>query len=147
MSASPQVAARRIQFQPMRAVTVVAKPVRIDLPPVAGDYWEGVPRSLIKAATCALPMVTTDHPGCREVVTDGVEGLLAPVRDAGALAAAIRCLLHAHPEWARQLGRAARAKALAEFDERIVIERTLAVYQELLPELKSGDAARHRGEW
>jgi glycosyltransferase involved in cell wall biosynthesis len=107
------------------------------------SYREGLPKSLIEAAACGLPLITTDVPGCREVVTDGVEGLLVPVRDAGALAAAIRCL-HDHPEWARQLGRAARAKTLAEFDERIVIERTLAVYQELLPELKIGGAARHK---
>jgi glycosyltransferase involved in cell wall biosynthesis len=113
---------------------------KTDIVVLPSYYGEGVPRSLIEAAACALPIVTTNNPGCREVVTDGVEGLLVPVRDAGTLAAAIR-RLHAHPEWARQLGRAARAKTLAEFDERIVIERTLAVYQELLPELKSGDAA------
>jgi glycosyltransferase involved in cell wall biosynthesis len=116
---------------------------KTDIVVLPSYYGEGVPRSLIEAAACALPMVTTNHPGCREVVTDGVDGLLVPVRDAGALAAAIRHL-HDHPKWARQLGRAARAKALAESDERIVIERTLAVYQELLPELRIGDVALHK---
>lgn len=98
---------------------------------VLPSYREGLPKSLIEAAACGLPLVTTDVPGCREVVTDGVDGLLVPVHDAAALATAIARLLDDKPLAAR-LGEAARAKALSEFDERIVIERTLAVYQELL---------------
>lgn len=98
---------------------------------VLPSYREGLPKSLIEAAACGLPLVTTDVPGCREVVTDGVDGLLVPVRDAAALATAIARLLDDKPLAAR-LGEAARAKALSEFDEHIVIERTLAVYQELL---------------
>ena len=99
---------------------------------VLPSYREGLPKSLIEAAACALPLITTDVPGCRDVVSDGEDGLLVPVRDALALSAAIRAL-HDDPQWARQLGRAARARALAEFDERIVISRTLDVYAELLP--------------
>lgn len=95
-------------------------------------YGEGVPRILIEAAACALALVTTDAPGCREVVTDGVNGLRVPVRDAKALAAAIRRLAD-DPSLRARLGVAARETALREFDEPIVIERTLAVYRELLP--------------
>jgi glycosyltransferase involved in cell wall biosynthesis len=95
------------------------------------SYREGLPKSLIEAAACGLPLVATDVPGCREVITDGKDGLLVPVRDAVALAAAIARLFD-DKELAARLGAAAREKALAEFDERIVIERTLAVYQELL---------------
>lgn len=97
---------------------------------VLPSYREGLPRSLIEAAACALPLVTTDVPGCREVVTDGVDGLLVPVRDASALAAAIGRLVD-DPALARRLGAAARAKALREFDERQVVARTLQVYAEL----------------
>ncbi|HEY4530686.1 MAG TPA: glycosyltransferase family 4 protein [Luteimonas sp.] len=99
---------------------------------VLPSYREGLPKGLIEAAACALPLVTTDVPGCREVVTDGVDGLLVPVRDANALADAI-ARLQDDPELAARLGAAARAKALAEFDERIVISRTIDVYRELLP--------------
>lgn len=99
---------------------------------VLPSYREGLPKGLIEAAACALPLVTTDVPGCREVVRDGEDGLLVPARDAGALADAIRRLAD-DPELARRLGQAARAKALAQFDETIVIERTMAVYRELLP--------------
>ena len=98
---------------------------------VLPSYREGLPKSLIEAAACALPLVTTDVPGCREVVTHEVDGLLVPVKDAKALANAIE-RLHLDPVWARQLGLAARARALREFDEKIVISKTLAVYQELL---------------
>jgi glycosyltransferase involved in cell wall biosynthesis len=78
-----------------------------------------------------LPLVTTDVPGCREVVTDGIDGLLVPARDADSLAIAIARLLD-DPVLARKLGEAARTKVLAMFDERIVIARTKAVYDELL---------------
>jgi glycosyltransferase involved in cell wall biosynthesis len=101
-------------------------------------YGEGVPRSLIEAAACGLPIVTTDSPGCREVVTDGVDGLLIPVRNSEALAGAIQ-RLHENPIFRSELGAAARQRALAEFDERIVIEKTLVVYHELLSGLKQSE--------
>lgn len=105
-----------------RSVDIVALPTY---------YREGLPKSLIEAAACSLPLVTTDMPGCREVVTNEVDGLLIPPHDAGALAQAIARLIDS-PKLAARLGAAARLKALANFDERLVIERTLAVYRELL---------------
>ena len=56
-------------------------------------YREGVPKSLIEAAACGRPIVTSDMPGCREVVRQGENGLLIPARDAGALAQALMVLL------------------------------------------------------
>lgn len=100
---------------------------------VLPSYREGLPKSLIEAAACALPLVTTDVPGCRDVVTNEVDGLLVPVKDAQALAAAIARLAD-DPALCQRLGAAARDKALAQFDERIVIEKTLAVYRELAPD-------------
>jgi glycosyltransferase involved in cell wall biosynthesis len=104
---------------------------RVDIV-VLPSYREGLPKGLIEAAACALPLVTTDVPGCREVVTDGVDGLIVPVRDGAALAYAIR-RLREDPAWAGELGRAARERTLKEFDERIVHTRILGVYRELLP--------------
>jgi glycosyltransferase involved in cell wall biosynthesis len=92
-------------------------------------YGEGVPRSLIEAAACGLPIVTTDSQGCREVVTHEVNGLLIPVKDSEALASAIQ-RLHEDATLRRTLGAAARQRALAEFDERIVLDKTIAVYDE-----------------
>ena len=105
----------------LRGVDVVALP----------SYREGLPKGLIEAAACALPLVTTDVPGCRHVVTDGVEGLLVPPRDAPALARAI-ARLDDDPALRARLGTAARTRALAEFDESIVVGRTLEVYRELV---------------
>lgn len=106
-----------------RAVNVVALPTA---------YGEGLPRGLIEAGACGCPLITTDAPGCREVVVDGQNGFLIPLRDASTLAAAIG-RLHDDPALRERMGRAARAKVVREFDERVVIRRTLAVYQELLP--------------
>lgn len=99
---------------------------------VLPSYREGLPKGLIEAAACGLPLVTTDVPGCRDVVTDGVDGLLVPVRNAEALASAIARLQDDAMLGAR-LGAAARTKALACFDERLVVASTIAVYRELLP--------------
>jgi len=98
---------------------------------VLPSYREGLPKGLIEAAACALPLVTTDVPGCREVVSDGVDGLLVPVRNPEALAHAITRLSD-DPAFAARLGQAARAKALARFDARIVVADTMAVYRELI---------------
>lgn len=99
---------------------------------VLPSYREGLPKTLIEAAACGRALVTTDVPGCREVVTHEVDGLLVPVRDGPALAAAI-ARLQDEPGLAARLGQKAREKALAEFDDRSVIARTLAVYAEVTP--------------
>jgi glycosyltransferase involved in cell wall biosynthesis len=99
---------------------------------VLPSYREGLPRALIEAGATGVPLVTTDVPGCREVVCDGVDGLITPVRNVEALAQAIS-RLQEDAALAKQLGAAARAKAVALFDERIILARTLEVYDELVP--------------
>lgn len=94
------------------------------------SYREGLPKSLIEAAACGCALITTDVPGCRSVVTDGIDGLLVPVRSFVDLAEAI-ARLQDDPALARRLGDSARAKALAQYDERIIVAHTLAVYEEL----------------
>ena len=104
----------------------------VDVMALPSYYREGVPKSLIEAAACGLALVTTDMAGCREVVTShGVDGLHVEPRNAHSLAAALRALDDDRVLLAR-LGDHAREKALAEFDERSVIARTIAVYDELL---------------
>jgi glycosyltransferase involved in cell wall biosynthesis len=95
-------------------------------------YSEGVPRSLIEAAAAGLPIITTDMPGCRDVVVHGVNGLLVKPRDDRALADAIRKLL-CDRALLDQMGAASREIALAKFDERDVIRKTLSVYEEFFP--------------
>lgn len=98
---------------------------------VLPSYREGLPKGLIEAAACGLPLITTDVPGCREVVTHGVEGLLVPPRDSIALASAI-ALLAESADLRRSFGAAARHKAQTEFDEKIVLKQTIQVYEELV---------------
>lgn len=97
---------------------------------VLPSYREGLPKGLAEAGACGLALVTTDVPGCREVVSHEVDGLLVPVKDAPALALAID-RLRRDPALRARLGEAARTKALARFDEKSVVDRTLAVYREL----------------
>lgn len=99
---------------------------------VLPSYREGLPKGLIEAAACALPLVTTAVAGCREVVTHEVDGLLVPARDAAALAVAI-AKLQDDPELRVRMGRAARQKALSRFEQNSIIAQTVSVYSELLP--------------
>jgi len=98
---------------------------------VLPSWREGVPRSAIEAAAMGKPLVLTDIRGCREVATDGIEGTLVPVRDPGSLAEAILELLR-NPERRVRMGAAARARALARFDESRIADLVVAHYRRLL---------------
>ena len=99
-------------------------------------YPEGVPKVLIEAAASGRPIVTTDTPGCREIVRHEENGLLVPARDPVALAAAMRRLILSPP--LRQfLGERGREIAVTEFSQDKVIAATLAIYRELLAESHS----------
>ncbi|WP_245609839.1 glycosyltransferase family 4 protein [Wenzhouxiangella marina] len=100
---------------------------------VLPSYREGLSRSLIEAGACGLPLVTTDVPGCRDVVDDGVQGRVVPARDGRALADAIRTLLE-DEHLRQQMGRAARERVVREFSDETVNEATLALYREVLAE-------------
>ncbi|HEX5238304.1 MAG TPA: glycosyltransferase family 4 protein [Sphingomicrobium sp.] len=83
-------------------------------------YREGVPRVLLEAASMAVPVITTDWPGCREAVEDGETGLLCEPRSAEALAAAMEQMLGISIEERLQMGQAGRARMEREFAEAIV---------------------------
>ena len=95
------------------------------------SYREGLPKVLLEAAACGRALIATDVPGCREVVSDGDNGLLVPPRDPVALAAAIDRLLR-HGELRARMGERSRAIVVSGFSEDQTIEATLAVYRELL---------------
>jgi glycosyltransferase involved in cell wall biosynthesis len=94
-------------------------------------YGEGVPKVLIEAASCGRAIVTSDWPGCREIVRNGENGLLVPVRDADALANALQKLID-NAELRQEMGVRGREIVKAEFSMERVVEETLAVYRELL---------------
>ena len=78
------------------------------------SWREGLSRALIEAAAMERPIITTDVPGCRDVVDHGRSGLLVPVRDSRAIELAILLLLE-NPSLAKCLGENARLKVVEEF--------------------------------
>lgn len=102
---------------------------------VLPSYREGLPKCLLEAAACARAIVTTDVPGCREIVVHEENGLLVPARDAAALAAAMARLLGDAGLRAR-MGANGRAMVLAEFSEEKVVQDTLNIYNVLLPQMQ-----------
>ncbi len=95
-------------------------------------YREGVPKTLLEASAAGRAMIASDIAGCREVVTDGVTGVLVPPREVDALAEAMLRLGEDAALRAR-CGRAARDKAEAVFSVVDVVDHTFRVYDELLP--------------
>ena len=91
------------------------------------SYREGLPKSLIEAASAGRPIVTTDVPGCREVVTHMVNGLLVQPRDVSALASAIEKLVN-DPKLRQSMGKENRHKAESEYANEIIIAQTHGVY-------------------
>jgi len=90
-------------------------------------YREGVPKVLIEAASCGKPIITTDSPGCREIVQDGINGILVPTKDSKALEKAILKLVKS-PNLRETMGKKGRDLVLREFSLEIVNKETLSVY-------------------
>jgi glycosyltransferase involved in cell wall biosynthesis len=92
---------------------------------VLPSYHEGTPRSILEAMSMGRAAITTDAPGCRETVRDGVNGFLVPVRDGAAVASAMRRFID-EPGLAERMGDAGRALAEERFDvhavNRVIID-------------------------
>ena len=98
---------------------------------VLPSYREGLSRVLLEAASMAKPIITTNVPGCREVVDDGVNGYLCDVKDAGSLAEQMEKMILLSENARIQMGEKGREKVIKEFDEKIVIEKYLEAIEEL----------------
>ncbi|MGH7044201.1 MAG: glycosyltransferase, partial [Acetobacteraceae bacterium] len=95
------------------------------------EYREGVPRVLLEAGMAELPIVTTDMPGCNDVVRNGWSGVIVPPRNPRGLAAAILGLLD-DPAGARVLGARASARVRYEFGLELIVNRYCDLYRSLL---------------
>jgi glycosyltransferase involved in cell wall biosynthesis len=80
----------------------------------------------------AKPIITTDVPGCKEVVDDGINGYLCKVKDADSLAEQIEKMVCLSDKERQGMGRRGREKVIAEFDEKLVIEKYKEAISELL---------------
>jgi glycosyltransferase involved in cell wall biosynthesis len=92
---------------------------------------EGLPRTLLEAAACGRAIATTDVPGCRTLVRDGVEGRLVPSGDPVSLAEAL-LTLSTQPDVVARMGEAARARVLDGFTERDVMDSVKRLYGSML---------------
>jgi|CXWL01.1.fsa_nt_gi glycosyltransferase involved in cell wall biosynthesis len=104
---------------------------------VLPSYREGLPKVLLEAAACGKPLIATDVPGCRDIVTHGVNGLLVPARDSSALAAAIDSLL-GDSSLRAAMGVAGREAVTRMFSVEKVAGQVVALYRELLARPKHG---------
>lgn len=93
-------------------------------------YREGVPKSLIDACAIGRPIVTTNSIGCKDVVDEGVNGFLVPVKDSEALAQKLRILIE-DKELRVRMGKASREKAEREFPIENVIMKHLEIYNKI----------------
>ncbi len=94
-------------------------------------YGEGLPKILIEAAACGVPVITTDHPGCRDAIIPNVTGLLVPIKNSEALSKAILKLLN-DDKLCEKMGRAGRELALKKYDINKVVKSHMEIYQQLI---------------
>ena len=90
-------------------------------------YPEGMSNVLLESCACGRPIITTDRPGCREIVDDGVNGFIVKEKDSQDLIAKIEMFLELSREERQQLGMAGRAKVEKEFDRNLIVQKYLEV--------------------
>lgn len=90
---------------------------------VLPSYREGTPRSLLEAMAMQKPIITTNAPGCKEVLVDGENGFFCMPRDVVSLAEAMEKMLNASPDELGRMGLLGRKMAEEKFDERLVIRK------------------------
>ncbi len=98
---------------------------------VLPSYREGLSRVLLEAASLEKPIITTDVPGCKDVVNDSINGYLCQVKDAQSLADAMEKMLLLNNDQRIAMGKKGREKIIAEFDEQLVIDK----YKEAIVEI------------
>jgi glycosyltransferase involved in cell wall biosynthesis len=91
------------------------------------SYREGLSKALLEAAACALPIVTTDAPGCRDLVEDGVNGYLVPVKESSLLEAKLEQLI-SDASRRKQFGLAGRSKVINHYSSDIINRKIIDIY-------------------
>jgi len=99
----------------------------VDCVVLPSAYREGVPRTLLEAASMSLPVITTDAVGCRDAVDDNVTGYLCKVKDTSDLTEKIEKMILLSHAQRREMGMKGREKMVREFDEQVVLNRYLRV--------------------
>lgn len=115
-----------VQWRPHRE-DIIDEIQAADVVVLPSYYSEGIPRSLIEAMACGKAIITTDTPGCRDVVEKDHNGLLVPPRDVAGLADAFAHIV-ARPGLEREMGEASRRLFMERFSDRRVVQLTLKQY-------------------
>jgi N,N'-diacetylbacillosaminyl-diphospho-undecaprenol alpha-1,3-N-acetylgalactosaminyltransferase len=97
---------------------------------VLPSYREGTPRTLLEAASMSKPIVTTNAVGCKEVVDEGINGFLVPIKDSKELAKKVEILIE-DENLREEFGKNSRKKAVNEFDIKIVVNKYIEIYDKL----------------
>lgn len=105
---------------------------KIDCFVLPSFYREGTPRSLLEAAAMAIPIITTDNVGCREVVRDGYNGLLCNTQSVDDLVDKMKVIIQLTVEERTQMGKNGRKFILENFGEKGVIQHYLEVLKEVV---------------
>jgi glycosyltransferase involved in cell wall biosynthesis len=115
----------------MGHVSEVSKVLKASDILVLASHCEGFGRCLVEAMVARVPVVGSDVPGIREVISHEQTGLLVAPRDVGSLHAALRRLVF-DPSLRNQLGGAGHEAALRDFDEARPAQRVLDIYRALI---------------
>ena len=102
-----------------------------DIAVLASYYREGIPKTLIEAASVGLPIVTTDTPGCRIIVAHNENGVLILPRDASALADALAVLI-GNADVRHRYGQTGRDRVMKQFAAAIIYQKTIDLYQKMV---------------
>jgi len=104
---------------------------RVNIVCLPSHGGEGVPKALLEAAAAGRAIVTTGVPGCRDIVRQGVNGIVVPPHNPAALADALEAMLK-QPAMRVEMAKRGREIAVNEFSQEAVADQTLALYQSLL---------------
>jgi glycosyltransferase involved in cell wall biosynthesis len=99
---------------------------------VMPSYREGMSNVLLEAASMARPLIATDVTGCRDIVEDGVNGLLCKVKSGKDLAEKMKTMMNLSASEREKMGQRGREKMIREFDKKIVIQKYLETIEEVL---------------
>lgn len=92
---------------------------------VLPSYHEGMSNVLLEAAATGRPLITSDIPGCREAVEDGVSGYICPAKDADALYDTMQCFVELPESWRAEMGRRGREQMEKRFSKDAVVAETM----------------------
>jgi glycosyltransferase involved in cell wall biosynthesis len=95
------------------------------------SYREGMPKALLEAAACGLPIVTTDAPGCKDVIVHEESGFIVPIKDSEFLTKYLHQLI-VSAELRDIMGTKARQRVMENFSTEIIVNHSLEIYNKLL---------------